>query len=74
MIGSYADNSYATEHKEVFIYLMRFIGNGLPELVPDPDHAEARWVSLSDAMRYVANANQKALISKFEQSRLRENV
>lgn len=71
MIGSYADNSYAAEHKEVFIYLMRFTGSDLPELIPDPDHAEARWVSLSDALRLVANPNQRALISKLEQSRLR---
>lgn len=74
MIGHYADNSYSTEQKEVFIYLMRFTGKELPDLVPDPDHVEARWVSVSEAIRLVANSNQRAIISKFDQSRAKGEI
>jgi 8-oxo-dGTP pyrophosphatase MutT (NUDIX family) len=70
MLGSYADSSFSDEHKEVFIYLIRFVGNGFPELRPDPDHAEAKWASIGDAMRLIANTNQKALIAKFEKMRI----
>lgn len=70
MLGSYADNGYADEHKEVFIYLIRFTGSNYPELRPDPDHAEAKWVSISEAMRLIANTNQRSLIAKFEKMRI----
>jgi len=71
MIGSYPDTTYPSEQKEVFIYIIQYSGHDFPELRPDPDHVEGRWVSIAEAMRYVANSGQRELIFKFEQSRLR---
>lgn len=74
MIGSYADTSYPSEQKEVFIYIIQYTGHRFPELRPDPDHAEGRWVSIAEAQRLVANGGQRELIAKFEQSRMKSNL
>jgi len=72
-LGSYADNTFADEHKEVFIYQIRLLGNNFPELRPDSEHVEAKWVSIGDAIRLVANTNQKYFISKFEKAKITQN-
>jgi len=69
LVGSYADNSFPPEQKEVFVYAIRCKSDTLPDLRPDPQHAEARWHTISEALRLIANPNQKALLARFAQAR-----
>ncbi|GEM_PF-2907151 len=69
LVGSYADNSFPNEQKEVFIYSIRCKGDTLPDLKPDADHAEARWHTVSNAVQLIANPVQKSLLARFAQSR-----
>ncbi len=68
LMGSYADNSFQDEKKEVFIYLIECKGDTLPELKPDKDHAEARWFKVQEALKLIANPDQEAFLAKFAQS------
>jgi 8-oxo-dGTP pyrophosphatase MutT (NUDIX family) len=65
LLGSYADNRFAGEHKEIFIYSIRCLDQELPALKVDVDHAEARWCTLPDALKLIANPNQRRLLDKF---------
>lgn len=65
LLGSYADNSYPDEHKEVFIYAISCDGPERPPLRPDPDHAEARWCTDEEAVELITVAAQKEIMKRF---------
>ena len=50
--------------KVTYLFLMRYIGEGLPKLKPDPDHLEAKWWPIDEPIPYMFYAYQRTLLAE----------
>lgn len=66
-LDSYTDTRYET--KVVHLFSIRYLGNELPKLVTDTDHAQAEWFKISEQLPVMMYLSQEEILQEFIQMR-----
>jgi 8-oxo-dGTP pyrophosphatase MutT (NUDIX family) len=66
-LDEYTSDETAAKHngrKVTYFFVMRYVGDGLPQVSPDLDHLSARWWKITERLPYLHYAYQRTLLAE----------